>query len=200
MNNVVDYKKLIWASGLFGVVVIFALTKISQLSIGLNIDTFGAIGTIAGFNWFAWEAFKKWLWKAPLFRGWLVLIPDLNGSWEGKFRSTWIDQKTGKTIAPINAVARIKQDLTTITIDFTTDEMESCSIIAEISCDPHRRVAEINYTYQSDPDATVRHRSEMHYGSARLVYGRTALGETLKGDYWTDRKTTGSISLKRKKK
>ncbi len=198
--NRVDYKKLVWLSAVVAIITVLVFVNVQHFVIGLNINTFGMIGTIAGINWFLWELFKKWLWKLPIFRHWLVMIPNLNGNWEGALQSTWVDEKTGKIVDPIDTKAVIKQDLTTITIDFTTNEMDSRSIIAEISCDPHRRVVEINYTYQSDPDATVKHRSAIHYGSAKLVYGKTSRSETLKGDYWTDRKTTGTIVIKRSKK
>ncbi len=193
----IDYKKIIWLSGLVAIVTITVYVKYTKITLGLNFDTFGVIGVVAGINWFLWSIFKKWLWKYLIFNNWLVMIPDLNGSWSGTLQSTWIDNTTNKPIPQIETTAIIRQDLSTITIDFSTNEMESRSIIAEISLHPHRRVTEINYIYQSDPDAVVKHRSEIHYGAAKLIYNKNSKGETLKGDYWTDRKTTGTITLKR---
>ncbi len=86
--NRVDYKKLVWLSALVAIATVLVFVKVQNLVIGLNINTFGMVGTIAGVNWLLWELFKKWLWKLPLFRRWLVMIPNLDGHWEGTLRIT----------------------------------------------------------------------------------------------------------------
>lgn len=197
MSACVDYKKLISGAAVVGIGILLVLIKYQDLALGLNYDTLSAAGTVAAATWLLWGVFKKWLWKLPFLQGWLVKIPNLNGTWTGEMQSTWINPETNTGIPPISTTATITQTLTTITVDFQTGEMESQSVVADVSCDSHRRIAEIKYIYQSEPDATVRGRSEMHYGSAKLGV-KKANGKTLlKGDYWTDRKTTGTINLKR---
>ena len=39
--------------------------------------------------------FTKWLWRLRLFRGWMVRVPDLQGTWDGELLSTWVDPATG---------------------------------------------------------------------------------------------------------
>jgi hypothetical protein len=197
MSVCVDYKKLTSGAVVIGVGMLLALIKYRHLTLGFNYDTLSAAGTVAAVTWFLWGVFKRWLWKLPFLQGWLVKIPNLNGTWTGEMQSTWVDPETNAGIPPIPTTATITQTLTTITVDFQTGEMESQSVVADISCDSHRRIAEIKYIYQSEPDATVRSRSEMHYGSAKLAVKTGGGVKKLKGDYWTDRKTTGTISLKK---
>lgn len=200
MSACVDYKKLVSGAAVVGVGILVGLIKYRGLALGFSYDTLSAAGTVAGVTWLLWGIFKRWLWKLPFLQGWLVKIPNLNGTWEGQMKSTWINPETNAGIPPIDTKATITQTLTTITVDFQTGEMESQSVVADISCDSHRRVAEIKYIYQSVPDATVRGRSEMHFGSAKLGVKKVGKETHLKGDYWTDRKTTGTIKLKRVKK
>jgi len=196
--NQVDYKKLLWGSSFVAIMVILIFVKYNDIKLGVNIDTLSIIGTIGGVNWFLWELFKRWFWKLSIFRGWLVKIPNLNGEWVGTLQSTWKDPSTRKVISPIIIDANIKQDLTSVAVDITSNEMVSQSIVAVVKCNSERDVVEICYTYQSEPGATVRHRSEIHFGTAKLSYKNSRGKETLEGNYWTDRKTTGDISLKRK--
>lgn len=200
MNECVDYKKLFTAGTLITVAILLGLIQYRDLTLGFNYGTLAASTMAATTCWILWVFFKKWLWRLPLLQGWLVKIPNLNGSWSGEMRSTWLDPKTNKGIPAIVTTAKITQTLTEITIDFQTGEMESQSVVATVSCDPHRRITEIKYIYQSEPEATVRHRSEMHYGAAKLGVRREGSKLTLRGDYWTSRKTTGTIELTKNRK
>jgi hypothetical protein len=197
VSAAVDYKKLISGTVLIGICVLLVLIKYRHLTLGFNYNTLSAAGIVTAITWFMWGIFRKWLWKLPFLQGWLVKIPNLNGVWAGEMQSTWIDPATNAGIPPIPTTATITQTLTTITVDFKTGEMESQSVVADISCDSHRRITEVKYIYQSEPEASVRDRSAIHYGSAKLAV-KTVRGTVwLKGNYWTDRKTTGTISLKK---
>lgn len=198
MSVCVDYKKLLTGAAVLNLAVLVLLIRYQHLKVGVNVDTLRAATTLGGVTWFAWEVFKKWLWKLPFLQGWLVKIPNLNGEWSGKLRSTWIDPNTHQATAPISTQATIKQTLTDITIDLVTNEMESRSVLADVSCDVQRGIAEVKYIYLSEPEATVKERSAIHYGAAKLVVKRPKTGLQLKGEYWTGRKTTGTILLKRK--
>ncbi len=195
MTDCVDFKKLLTIGAVIEIAALLILIEYRDLSLGLNYDTLTAAGTLAAVAWAFWVIFKNWLWKLPFLQRWLVKIPNLNGVWEGEIQSTWIDPKTEKSIDPIEISANISQNLTTISIDFESREMESQSLTAGISCDEHRRVAELKYIYQSEPAATVRHRSEIHYGAAKLTVKNSKKKTVLKGGYWTDRNTTGTITL-----
>lgn len=194
----VDTKKLLSAATLLNLLFLIALINYRSLSLGFNYETLSVIGTLTAISWACWILFKNWLWKLSIFQGWLVYIPNLNGGWRGEMKSNWINPETKKGIAPIPTTAIIKQNLTNITIDFETNEMESQSIVAAITSDPHRRSAEISYIYQSVPGADVRNRSPLHYGAAKLkVKRKNGKQLVLTGEYWTGRNTTGKILLSR---
>ena len=58
-------------------------------------------------------------------------------------------------------------------------------------------IVQIIYSYRSEPKATVRERSAISYGSARLMLDKVN-SKKIEGDYWTDQKTTGTLSLVKK--
>lgn len=193
----VDYRKLLTAAIFVDVVLLLVMASLKDIELGINFSTLSMVGSLAGLNWAIWGLFKKWLWKWKILQGWLVKIPDLSGVWAGTMVSTWKNPETGEGVPPIKTQAVITQHLTKLNIDFTTNEMGSKSVVADLNYDSLRRVAEINYIYQSVPDASVRGRSAIHYGAAQLEVKKTQKKIMLKGNYWTDRSTTGNISLSR---
>ena len=71
--------------------------------------------------------FTQWLWRLPMFRGWLVTIPDLQGTWDGELQSTWINPETGKSIPPLRMILVIRQTFSTISCTMFTKESQSDS-------------------------------------------------------------------------
>ncbi len=140
--------------------------------------------------------FVKWLWKFPTFRHWLVLIPDLNGTWEGEIRSSWVNPETDTKIAPIPSIISIKQSLFCISCVARTGEMKSYSFLAGFILDQDQQKRFLSYSYDSDPLPLVRDRSSPHKGTALLeIEGEDDL--RLNGEYWTARKTTGEMTFTR---
>jgi SMODS-associating 2TM, beta-strand rich effector domain len=138
--------------------------------------------------------FVKWGWRWRGFRGWLVPLPDLQGTWEGEIRSTWVDP-TGNTLPPISANLTIRQSFSSIACVLRTAESESESTAAQLSEADGSGVIRLNYTYANRPQAGVRHRSEMHDGASVLVLN-PGQPLTLTGSYWTSRKTTGDMTFR----
>lgn len=140
--------------------------------------------------------FIKWLWKLPLFRHWLVLVPNLNGTWKGEIRSSWVNPETNAPIAPIPSSISIKQSLFSISCNAQTGEMKSYSFIAGFILDEEHQKRFLSYSYDSIPLPSVRDRSALHKGTALLeIEGDDAA--KLNGEYWTARKTTGEMVFKR---
>jgi hypothetical protein len=138
-------------------------------------------------------AFDLWLWRWPIFRGWLVKRPLLTGTWRAEVRSNWIDPITGRQIAPISAFMVIRQTFSRLTLCLITGESMSELLGAEIvrSGDGTYRVFGV---YRNEPRLGVRHRSEIHYGALELrVAGSPP--ERMEGHYWTDRDTAGELFL-----
>jgi len=137
--------------------------------------------------------FTKWLWRLRLFQGWLVPFPDLQGTWDGELKSTWKDA-TGRTIPAIPATLVIRQTFSSVNCALFTQESESYSAAAQINRDDESGTLYLNYNYSNRPKATIRDRSAIHDGAARLRVIETP-NRKLEGEYWTGRCTVGEMSF-----
>src|ERR1019366_4371993 len=45
--------------------------------------------------------FTTWIWRWKAFQGWLVPFPDLQGTWVGELRSTWVNPSTAEQVPAI---------------------------------------------------------------------------------------------------
>ena len=142
--------------------------------------------------------FTKWLWRLRFFRSWLVPFPDLQGTWEGQVTSTWKNPNTNETLSPIPIILVIRQTFSSISCTLFTKESESHSTSAQFSRDEDGAVR-LSYIYTNRPKATIRDRSEIHEGAARLNVV-TVPQRSLEGEFWTGRCTTGEMSLNFKSK
>lgn len=132
--------------------------------------------------------FVSWAWKFKIFQNWLVPFPCLSGKWIGEIKSTY---KPNCEAIPIEVI--IKQHFFNIQIKIKTGESSSISTCGSFDIDKDRGLKQLIYSYQNNPKASVRSRSEIHYGTARLEINDDA--NILEGEYWTSRKTTGDIKL-----
>ena len=135
--------------------------------------------------------FTKWAWRWKIFRGWLIKIPDVQGTWRGSIISTWVDPSTGKKLDSIPAILAIKQSFNKIDCFLFTNESSSYSTAAEINMDQGGNLY-LNYNYTNRPRASVREESEIHDGAAILQMIKTP-NRSLEGEYWTSRKSTGEM-------
>jgi hypothetical protein len=138
--------------------------------------------------------FDRYFWKLAVFKGWFVLIPNLNGKWKGSISSEWINPDIKEKAKPRETSLSIKQSLSNISCIMNTKEMKSNSITSDFRIDTNNQILELSYIYRSEPNANVRERSQIHYGA--IVFDILEL-KKLKGNYWSDRKTTGTIELKK---
>jgi len=134
--------------------------------------------------------FVSWAWKWKIFQGWLVPFPCLSGKWDGEITSTY---NTENKLIPVEVT--IKHHFFNIQIKVKTNESTSISTCGSFDIDEDRGLKQLIYSYQNNPKATVRNRSEIHYGTTRLEISDSA--KALEGEYWTSRKTIGDIKLKR---
>jgi SMODS-associating 2TM, beta-strand rich effector domain len=136
--------------------------------------------------------FTKWMWRWPIFRGWLVSVPDLQGTWAGKIISNWKEPGTGYSIPPVPVMLVIRQTFNTISCSMFTAESESYSSVAQFTRDEDNDTLFVNYNYSNRPKATIRDRSNIHDGAARLRV-LSAEKRLLEGEFWTSRCTAGEI-------
>ena len=160
----------------------------------IGIGDLGQISSVVSINVLFWTLFIKYLWKLPIFRGWLIQVPDLSGEWKGEMKSSWRNEK-GELIDPISTTVIISQSLFHINVRVETKEMKSNSSAASLDIDSDRGYKNLWYSYRSTPRAEVRGRSQIHYGS--VVLSISDDNSTLDGHYWTDRQTIGDMNLQR---
>lgn len=176
-----------------GAAIIFWL-DLTKLFSGLSFYT--KLSYIVTIEAFAWQMFERWGWKFRVFRGWLVAIPNLNGTWKGTIKSSWKNPDTGKVVDAIDAELMVKQTYSHVSCTMKTGEIKSQSFAADIIDDPNSGAISLVYSYAGVPDPTIRGRSPIHFGTAKLeVIG--AREDALEGEYWTTRETKGLISLKK---
>jgi SMODS-associating 2TM, beta-strand rich effector domain len=150
---------------------------------------YGSAVTAASlFVWF----FDKWLWAWPPF-SWFVKRPDLRGTWHGEIVSGWINPQTNAPLPPIPAFVYVTETASTLYMRQFTAESESATLAASMLKDTDDADS-VAVLYRNDSKAHVRERSPIHFGGMHL---RVSGEDVLEGDYWTDRKTSGRIALKR---
>ncbi|MFZ3218279.1 MAG: hypothetical protein WA192_19690 [Candidatus Acidiferrales bacterium] len=138
--------------------------------------------------------FTKWLWRLPVFRGWLVTVPYIQGTWHGDLQSTWVNPKTGAEIPPLKMILVVRQTFSTMSCTLFTKESESFSRAAQIAFEKETGLVTVSYNYTNRSKADIRHRSPIHDGAAHLRVVRVPT-RMLEGEYWTGRCTTGKIKL-----
>jgi len=124
-------------------------------------------------------------------------FPDLNGTWEGTLVSTWIDPETKKPSPPIPVTIWIRQTLFSVSIKLRTGESTSHSTRCVLEAEPDAGRFRVWYSYDNRPRAEVAHRSARHEGVAWLEMDIDADPSRLAGQYYTDRRTTGDIDVRR---
>jgi hypothetical protein len=174
-------------------IVLFIAAMLQGLDPRNFLDVLRLIPTVATVDAIAYFIFAAWLWRWKHFQGWLVPFPDLNGTWQGHIQTNWKDAQ-GNTPGPIPAILTIKQSFGRLSCVMRTAEMESHSYLEGFLLDTDAQVRRLCYSYTSRPKVALRDRSTPHDGTALL----SILGHPfykLEGEYWTQRRTTGTVML-----
>lgn len=134
--------------------------------------------------------FNQWLWRQRLVVSLLRSGPLLRGTWKGAVTSADTGTKYEAYLSVRQSFIQIEVRLMTAE---STSETTSCQLINR-----PEGLAVIEYVYQNDPRPTIRNRSEIHFGGARLQ----AVGswpEAIEGEYWTSRQTRGELKFDKHK-
>ena len=190
-----SYKKFvtysIWVAIIIFVVrCIFAKNEIGNCigrtawgTLGYNL--FSYAGEAIGLMFILMALFNKIAWKWKYINK-FVDMPVLAKRYAGTYISDW--QSENKTY---DASLEIKQTFLNVSIVFKSGESRSYSILSTI--DTISDSKRIIYNYQNEPRAELADRSTIHKGTAELWIEDS--GE-LVGNYYTSRKTSGSMSFK----
>ena len=154
--------------------------------------------TVVGAMVMLGVAFEHTLWHMPWLHGWFVRRPDLRGTWTVELQSDWTDAVTGKLTEPIICYMGVEQTLSRLQMHLMTPESESWLIAESISPPALGFGYQVVGVYTNRPQMLLRgDRSAIHFGALVLdTHGPSlARPETLAGEFWTDRKTKGIVTL-----
>lgn len=173
--------------------VIFWVILLTISGTPLSWEMLAPFGTVVGAVSLVMLVFDAWAWKLPIFRGWLVKRPFVHGTWKTELQSDWINPETGEGVPVIQCFLVVRQSASKLSLRLVTPESRSETVSAGIEACPDGTF-EISCAYRNKPKSMYRYRSEVHYG-AMLLSAESAAPRRMEGEYWTDRKTTGSIVL-----
>ncbi len=192
MKNL-NMKPFLYLLASFSAIILFLAAMIQGFDLRNFLDILQLIPIVATADCFAYFVFTVWLWRWKRFQGWLIPFPDLNGTWQGDIQTNWKDAE-GNIPAPIPTILTIKQSFGRMSCVMRTGEMESHSYLEGFCIDKEGQVRRLCYSYTSRPKAFLRERSTPHDGTMLF----NIIGEPvhkLEGEYWTQRKTTGTVTL-----
>lgn len=173
--------KYIWMA-----IVLFALRcAISWKDLTANAslyNLYGFAGEAIGVAAILMAAYERFLWKFMPFED----VPVLRKVYTGIIKSSYDNLERKATL-------KIKQSLLSVHITLITNESRSQSLSASI--DEILGEKQLTYCYLNTPKSKVRHRSEVHYGTAMLCVENP---NRLTGRYYTDRKTIGDMEFSSK--
>lgn len=159
-------------------------------------------GAVLGALVVAGSLFEIWLWRCRCLQGWFVKRPDLRGTWEVELRSDYVDPGTGEQVPMKICYMGVVQTLSALQMHLMTDESESWLIADRITPSPAGRGYQVAAVYTNKPNIHLRgmeasykgKRSDIHLGALVVdTHGSPARPESLVGEYWTDRKTKGTL-------
>jgi len=181
-----------------GIIIAWALEGVSALITGapkspLHFVSLAATVITAGVAPLA-NRYWRLLWRRlPALGTWI--FPDLNGNWEGTLVSTWIDPATGQKKPPIATTITVRQGLFSTSVRLQTGESTSYSTRCLLEADREHGRFRLWYSYDNKPKAEFRRRSASSEGVAWLE--AEADPHRLVGYYYTERKTSGDIDVRR---
>ena len=140
---------------------------------------FGYVGEVVGLAVVIMTFYERFLWKYNPLED----TPVLAKRYKGVLKSTYdgIERE---------ASLEIQQTLLTVSTVLITEESRSKTITASIEKILGEK--QLTYCYLNTPNASVRNRSAIHYGTAILCVEDV---NKLTGQYYSDRKTTGDIKF-----
>ena len=137
----------------------------------------------------------KWIWKLSIFQKLPNVTRDVSGTWETRLESFWVDPETGKRPAVKTVYIVVRQTSAQASVSLLSNESKSRSSLARVVKENDSWI--LHYIYTNEPAADFRHRSQIHHGSGVLeIVGNPA--SRIKGSYWTDRDSKGTLILGRR--
>lgn len=159
----------------------FSKEILNIISTSITVTVFGRL------------AFIKWIWKWLPFLEVIHGVPNIEGKWSGSFESTWRPSPEAPPATGPIEVKITQPDIYHIKLTQNSGESLSHSY-GEVFETLDDGSLFLNFSYKNVPNADVRDRSQISFGSARYLLERDGVFK-LSGNYWTDRKSTGKITV-----
>ncbi|ORU94695.1 MAG: hypothetical protein A6F70_09705 [Cycloclasticus sp. symbiont of Bathymodiolus heckerae] len=161
-------------------------------------DHLAPFSTVVGVLVILLLVVEHYLWRQSWLQKWFVSMPDLRGTWKVVIQSDWVDSETGETVPPIQCFMGVKQSMSSLQMHLMTPESESWFVAYNVNYAQSGHGYQIAAVYTNKPNVNLRsNRSSMHLGALVLeTHGENeVIPKSISGEYWTDRKTTGTIVL-----
>jgi hypothetical protein len=162
-------------------IAVISLSLPGWITWALSHQSFWKVGTTFAvsfglvFSILEW-AFDRWIWR---WLSGLMAIPDLNGTWDGKGISSWINPETGEE-HPFEIMIKIRQTFTKIEIHGETDQSTSRSFMA--SFETQHAVTHFRYGFENSPKNMATAELQRHSGMMDLMLDDE---DTIKGGYFS---------------
>ena len=156
---------------------------------------FTVVVTVLGLLAFV---FDRYLWRSQFLHGWFFKRPDLRGTWRVELQSSYIDPATKQSVPMIVCYMGIEQTLSDLKMHLMTPESESWSIASHIIQSPSGNGYQAICVYTNDPNIHLRDKGTSHTHKGTIIvdtHGSGVRPDTLTAQYWTDRKTMGTMDF-----
>lgn len=189
--NLLPITKLIaWVAGLYAVMVVLisALIEASGLvSIETSLKGVAVLNLVLlGLAVRGWRSVWHYI---PKLNDWV--FPDLNGKWTVQIQWNWDDKSGEKT-----AIAFIRHSLLKVSIELSSDESESETLMVVPHKDAQSSRPGLYYIYRNVSNAGAAKKQDPHIGAAILKISQES-NDVLRGNYFTDRSTNGHYIMRR---
>lgn len=147
---------------------------------GLSVAWWFDAPAVMGFYGLYYRLFDNILWKCKwLIKIGIIKTPNLNGTWDGFFLSSYDDHNTQNP-----AQIEIKQTWTKMCVVFKNGTSRSSSITSSLTTSQAEGVV-LSYEYQNAPNYDTVSTMQIHRGFTRLILSNDK--KQLEGDYYTGR-------------
>lgn len=189
--NLLPITQLIaWIAGLYAAILVLISLLIGASGAasfetalkGVAILNLVLLGIAIG----GWRTVWRWI---PKLNDWV--FPDLNGKWTVDIHWSWGNKSGEKT-----ATAFIKQSLLKVSIELSSDESESETLMVTPHKDAQSSRPGLYYIYRNVSTAGAAKKQDPHIGAAILKISQES-HDVLRGNYFTDRSTNGQYTMRR---
>lgn len=188
--NALRRESLIWGLVLAVAATLFVVYRVEKPENITPISVLVIIESTVTIIGFIYAIFIGFAWHQPIFKGWLVRVPDVRGTWHGQLVPL---NSEGQQAVPIPCHLVIRQRLFSVNCILYTEGGRSQSFAGNAYLDEDSGEERLVYVYRTNPKLADRVSNASHDGSTILVLRSP---EVMTGTYFTDRCTRGELELR----